>query len=351
MIFVDRLPVRREPVGRDVIVLAAAVIASALALMSRQPTLAEDRPSNQPVVYLEKLATTDATPYHARQLVVYMGQPQSAAVLDIRSTPQSTFVRADGGDNTMRLWRHASGGIVSGNTGTITDDGPAAVPVNAADIVTKYDVSVGPAQKILGVDVVPLTLVRKSDQMMVERMWVHPPSGVVYRRELYGPNGKLVGLSTIIDMRWGEHADAERYEVPSIRPSRAWATLAHDAPDRLPFGYTLAGTYAIDMRGHRSVQWVYTDGLHALSVFRAPGGLRVPRGFVRADVRGVRAWTGPGPGTWVWEGAGSSWVIVAEEPDLDAAQLLAPFPHASPSAWARMGRLWSKAGRGIARLF
>src|SRR2546428_10449467 len=99
MIFVDRLGVRRAPIGRDAIVLssAVAVIAAALALVSRQSTLAEDRPQSDSVAYLEKLATTDAPPYHARQLVVYMGRTQSAAVLDIRSTPRATFVRADGG--------------------------------------------------------------------------------------------------------------------------------------------------------------------------------------------------------------------------------------------------------------
>jgi hypothetical protein len=96
---------------------------------------------------------------------------------------------------------------------------------------------------------------------------------------------------------------------------------------------------------------VYTDGLHALSVFRAAGGLRVPHGFVRSDVGGARAWAGPGPGTWAWEGAGSSWVVVAEEPDLDPAQLLSRFPHGSPSVWARMGRLWSKVFAVIDGLF
>jgi hypothetical protein len=222
--------------------------------------------------------------------------------------------------------------------------------VRASDIVAKYDVTAAASQKILGVDVVPLTLVRRSDRLTVERLWVHAASGVVYRRELYGPSERLVGLSTIIDMRWGERAGAERYEASAVQPSRVRATSASGAPDSLPYGYSRAGAYAITMRGNKTVQWVYTDGLHALSVFRAPGGLRVPHGFVRADVDGAHAWSGPGPGTWAWEGAGSSWVVLAEEPDLDPAQLLSRFPHGSPSPWARMGSLWSKVFSGIGRL-
>jgi hypothetical protein len=330
------------------LVCALGVIGGALAVWSRQPTLAADKPDDA-VSYLEKISSTDALPYHARQLVVYMGLPQSAAVLDIRSTPKATFVRADAGEDVVRLWRRPGTGIVSGAQGAVSDDGVEAQIVRAADVVAKYDVSMGPKQKMLGVDVVPLTLVRRSDQLMTERLWVDPASGVVYRRELYSSSGRLVGLSTIIDMRWGDSGATERFD-PAAAP-RSHAVRADDggAPPGLPYSYSLSRAYTLSIGGRTSKQWVYKDGLHALSVFATKGGLRAPAGFSRAPIDGVRAYSGPGPGMWTWEGGGRTWVVVAEEPDLDPAAFIARLPHDAPSAWARMGSLWSKAFSFVGR--
>jgi hypothetical protein len=96
---------------------------------------------------------------------------------------------------------------------------------------------------------------------------------------------------------------------------------------------------------------VYSDGLHALSVFRTKGNLRSPKGFEASDVDGARVWTGPGPGTWAWEGKGNSYMVVAEEPALDPAQMLEDFPKGGPSFWARLGSVWSRLFSGISHLF
>jgi hypothetical protein len=184
---------------------------------------------------------------------------------------------------------------------------------------------------------------------MTERMYINPGSGVVYRRELFSSAGRLVGLSTIIDMRWGETATPERFEPGSSPPDRSRTVDAGDAPRRLPYGYELAHAYAVTIGHSTTTQWVYNDGLHALSVFATKGGLRVPRGFTPSGVSGAHAFTGPGPGTWTWEGGSRTWVVVAEEPDMDAAQFVARFPHDTPSAWARMGSLWSRAFTAIGR--
>jgi hypothetical protein len=278
-----------------------------------------------------------------------MGHPQSAAVLDIRSAPKATFVRSDAGTDVVRLWRRPGVGIVALDRGSVSDEAPNTPTLRVADVLAKYEITPGPAQKMLGVDVVPLTLVRRSDQIQVERMWVNPASGVVYRRELFGPGGTLVGMSTIIDMRWGERATAERYDPGTQPVARALATGKGAAPVRLPYGYDLSGAYAITIAGRHTTQWVYSDGLHALSVFATRTGLRAPRGYVASTVAGAPAFTGPGPGTWAWEGGGSTWVLVAEEPDLDPSGLLSPFPHGTPSVWSRMGSVWSKAFGWIGR--
>jgi hypothetical protein len=119
----------------------------------------------------------------------------------------------------------------------------------------------------------------------------------------------------------------------------------------LPHGYRLMGTFRMDSAGQAADHWVYSDGLHALSVFRTAGGLRAPEGFAATDLDGHRAWSGPGPGTWAWEGGGASWVLVAEEPSLDPVRMTESLPRAGRSVWARLGSLWARGFHAVAGLF
>lgn len=340
------------PRAKDTVAFAcaAAVLSAALAVWSRAPSMAQDKPGSDPIAYFEKISSTDTTPYHARQLVVYMDHPQSAALLDIQSTPTATFVRADAGNDIVRLWRKPGSGVVTSAQDAVTDDGLEPAAVRASDIVAKYTVAAGPHQKILGVDVVPLTLVRRSDELTVERLWVNPPSGVVYRRELFARTGRLEAMSTIIDMKWGEASTTERYEPGTVPSSRVRTVAAGGAPAHLPYGYTFTHAYGVAFHGHDTTQWVYSDGLHALSVFAMRGGLRTPSGFVSSRIGNATVYAGPGPGTWAWEGGGRAWVVVAEEPDLEPSLLLSEFPHGTPSVWSRMGSLWSKGAGWISRV-
>jgi hypothetical protein len=120
----------------------------------------------------------------------------------------------------------------------------------------------------------------------------------------------------------------------------------------LPLGYRLLRGYRMEADGRPADQWLYSDGLHALSVFSTTGRLRTPKGFEAAEGRGAEGlWIGPGPGTWAWEGGGRSWLVVAEESALDPAELTGSFPKGGPSFWARLGSLWSRLFGAIGDLF
>ncbi|MGH2760719.1 MAG: hypothetical protein ACRDKJ_14305 [Actinomycetota bacterium] len=330
---------------------AAAIIGSALLVLRPYPSVAaQDEPTEASDLLARMASTGDAT-YQARQLVVYFGRPQSAAVIDLRSSEKGHFLRAESGSDVTRLWRRRDMRLVSDAGGTITEAAPAALGLDPAAVLAKFDVEVERPASLLGVRVVPLSLVRRSDGAAVERLWVHADSGVVYRRELYGVGGKLVGLAAILDMRWGRDEPAEPYEPGSGEVSRALGARSADAPSMLPNGYRLRRGYRIAIDDRPTEHWLYSDGLHALSIFRTPGGLRPPDGFAKTDLGGTAGWTGPGPGTWAWEGGGASWVVVAEEPGLDPVRLTEPLPKGGRSAWARMGSLWSGALRAIGDLF
>lgn len=291
---------------------------------------------------LDKIAGADRATYHAQQIVAYFGEPQSNAVLDVRSSAKGRFVRAESGSDVTRMWSTSQMGAVSDKHANFEEDEPSEIGVSPSRVLAKYDVSVGNPVSLLGVYLVPLTFARRSDDTVVERWWVHAKSGVVYRRALYGSSNKLVGMSTIIDMHWGDPGPGDPPDPALARNSAAESTDATDAPKRLSSGYDFWKSYKLTIDGKRCDQWVYSDGLHALSVFRTKGNLKTPDGFTSADVDGHRMWTGPGPGTWAWEGAGRTWMLVAEEPALDAAQLTRAFPKGGPSFWARLGSVWSR---------
>ncbi|HYZ91770.1 MAG TPA: hypothetical protein VFA34_05170 [Actinomycetota bacterium] len=325
--------------------------ATALAAMLLAPATAaqESNPADARAV-LRRMARTESATYRARQLVVYFGTPQSAAVLDVRSSAAGRSVRAESGEDVTRLWRKAGIGIVSSGRATMSDTSLPAVALRPSDILAKYEVQMERSERLFGLDILRLVLVRRSDRAATERLWVDPESGFVYRRELYGAGGKLVGLSAILDMRWGGAADAEPMER-AVEPSRVTESDASDAPRMLPNGYRLLGTYRIRTPQAPAEHWVYSDGMHALSIFRTNGSMRTPAGFEQTTLDGSRAWTGPGPGTWAWEGGGRSWVVVAEEPALDAAKLTEQLPKGGPSVWSRLGSVWARAFRVVGGLF
>ncbi len=326
--------------------LSAAIVALSLVM---PPADADDNPVAAKA-FLTKVAGAEGTPYRARQLVVYFGRPQSAAVLDVQSTASGEFVRAESGSSVTKIWRQPGMGIVSSAGTNLEEANEQLVPIVPSEIVAKYDIEVGPTQELLGVPVVPLTLVRRDDGRLVERWLVHESSGIVYQRGLYNANDKLVAMSTIIDMQWGNAGLAERFDPGTGTPTVVKSVRATDAPKRLSEGYRLLHAYRLNVGGRTAQHLVYSDGLHALSVFRTNGRLRAPSGFVATRFGKVRGWTGPGPGTWAWEGGGHGFVLVSEEPALDPAQMIRPFPKGGPSALARMGSLWSTLFHWIAHL-
>jgi hypothetical protein len=327
-----------------------AFASAAVVVLAPAPSVAQDDSSSEAAGYLEKIAGADQATYRARQIVVYFGSPQSAAVVDVRSSQDGQFLRAEAGESVTRLWRRADLGVLSRDEESVTDAAPPPTSVQPAAVLEKYEIEVEKPVELLGVKVVPLALERRSDRAMLERLWVHPRSGVVYRRELYEKSGKLVAMSAILDMNWGEDVPAEQFESSGQAPSRARSGAGGKAPLMLTNGYKLQREYRVSIGGRSAEQWVYSDGLHALSVFRTEGGLSAPAGFVPEDFGDVRGWVGPGPGTWAWEGRGATWVLVAEEPSLDPALLTSAFPRGGPSVWARMGSVWARAFRAIGGL-
>ncbi len=334
--------------------LAMTMAATALVVVLGPSAGAQDAPTeaSDPDALLERIASAEGATYQARQLVVYFDEPQSAAVMDVRSAPDGTFVRAESssGADVTRIWRRAGHGLVASDELAIEDLAPPGVSLDAREVREKYDIGVGSTTMQLGVEVIPLDLVRRSDRRHVERLWVDPRSGVVYRRELFGAEGSLLGLSQMLEMHWGERGEAEE-RTAAMPTEKVRKAPTDDAPGELHYGYELAGGYRFSVDETPTDHWVYTDGLHTLSVFRTEGSMERPERYRAVELDDGTAWAGPGPGTWTWEGDGFSWVVVAEEPQLDPEEIVRPFPMGGRSIWARLGAWWTKAWQGIVGLF
>lgn len=325
--------------------LVLVLVVCALAV----PSAAQEKPEvSDATVYLDKMATSGLATYQARQLVVYDGE---LAELEVRSSPGSFYVRADVRAEVTRVWRGPGHGLVEAPVESIEDEAPPAVAIRTDAVLDKYEVSIAPAEELLGAEVVPLTFVRRRDHALVEKLWVHPESGVVYRREIFGAGGKRVGWSRILEMNWGDDAEAEPFEAGAQAPSRVTAVSPGAAPRLLPYGYQLLSAYEMQAEDRPADHWIYSDGLHFLSVFRTEGSMRAPEGYEETEIAGSRAWAGRGPGTWAWEGDGSTWVVVAEEPALDPGELTSGFPHGGRSVGARLGSVWSRVFGFLGGLF
>lgn len=335
----------------ELLAIAAAVVAIAAAGLALHPAVASAADPDAASRLLEKIASADDTSYRAKQLVAYFGRPQSNALLEVRSSPSGRFVRAESGQQVSRMWSRSDVGVLAGRYASLQEAAPGDVGLDPVEVLAKYDVTVGRREELLGTELVPLTFARRADRTMVERWWVHERSGVVYRRMLYDAGGMLVGMTTVIEMHWGDPGPDDPVASDLDRAASVRTVEAADAPRRLSGGYDLWKAYELEVDGKPCEQWVYSDGVHALSVFRTHGNLEDPDGFTASDVGGARVWTGPGPGTWAWQGAGRSWLVVAEEPAIDAAELIEPFPKGGPSFWSRLGSVWSRLIGGIAGLF
>jgi hypothetical protein len=332
---------------------ALALIGAAVVALVPSPTSAQEGERTEAITYLQRIAKAQDSTYSCRQLVAYFGKASSAAVLDIRSSDSGQYVRAESGSGVTRLWHSRESSVTSASATDVHESATSTVELKPDQVIEKYEIEVGERSQMFGVEVVPLALTRRRDRTTVEKWLVHAESGIVYRRELFDAQSKLVGMATITDMKWGSSAavSPDPREPSTEPPHEVKPASRKGAPKMLPAGYRLLRAYSLEAGGRPAQQLVYSDGLHALSVFATKGPLSTPDGFEPADIGDVEGWVGPGPGTWAWEGGGRSWMIVAEEPALDPIELTKAFPKGGRSFWAGLGALWTRVFDAIGSLF
>lgn len=190
--------------------------------------------------------------------------------------------------------------------------------------------------------------VLRSGGKVREQLAIDTDTGLVLRREVFGPEGRPVRVVTVLqldtapvpeaaDKRAGTPEQARAIRVSSL-PS------AYRGPDALTGGYRRIAAY----RHERLVQLLYTDGLHGMSLFSQPGRLAagvLPRGGdpVRVGSSAGVQYTWPGGDVVTWQVGTVVHTLVGDgtSADLLAAARSLP-PPSRPSVLARL--------RGTSRL-
>lgn len=255
------------------------------------------------------------------------------------------------------------------------------VPLPAADlarahkvldrVAAKYEVTVVGTGRMLERRCTRLEISRRTDDRLVERLWIDDRTGLLVRRETYAGQGEPLRTVSYVTLDLNPSAVSRTGE--DVRPSRGQRTnetrqsqdvIEVDAADRdalrvagwtvpeqLPGGYLTDGSFAVSAIDSQPLQTVYSDGLYTVSLFEQQGALdptSLPEGAEITRDLGFETYTWPGavPQRIVWEADGSTWSLVGDAPpdELQAMARVLPQP-VSEGFFERigrgLGRLWS----------
>lgn len=216
----------------------------------------------------------------------------------------------------------------------------------APELEAKYDVERAAGPRVADRPTDLFTL--RSGGVVRERLAIDTATGLVLRREVFGPAGRPVRIVTVLQLdtapvpEAGDSPAGKAGRPRTIRVDRL--PSAYRAPEALPGGYHRVAAY----RNDRVVHLLYTDGLHGLSLFSQPGTLRggtLPPG---GDIVAVGAssgihYTWPGGDVVTWQVGSVVHTLVGDgtSADLLAAARSLP-PPSRPSLLSRL--------RGTSRL-
>lgn len=211
----------------------------------------------------------------------------------------------------------------------------------------KYDVRIGePAPTAVG----QATVVEVTDagrDIVRERLYLDPGSGLIVRRETFRSDGRPVRLVafTSLDLTprdlpemegtWRE-VRADETEV-SRQGLEILREIGWTAAEQLPGSFRVVAASALGESDASSLHLLYTDGLYAISIYeqhgRLDGAAARAQGARPATLGGMHVyrWPGAEPATVAWTGAGRTFTAVSDAPPDALSAALSGLPHDPPS--------------------
>ena len=302
--------------------------------------------------------------------ITYSDEGPHISTFDVSSTGQGQIDVTDRGRYDVRLSDDGSG-LADFERGWY-------VPLPAADLARahkglsrlerKYLVEVVGTDALLDRPVTKIEIRRRSDESLVERLWVDDDSGLLLRREMYDGADTLLRQVAYLRLDLDPVAEADgaqrtprtrsgtirrRPRVTEIDDAkrRALQSAGWTVPDALPSGFLAESSFTVSSDETEPLQLVYGDGLYSVSLFEQTGEPdfgTLPDGAVKTEVLGFEAYTWPGavPPRYVWEASGKTFSLVGDAPPADIAEIAASLPQPERLSFGdrlRRGfsRLWS----------
>ncbi len=254
----------------------------------------------------------------------------SSTVLDVRRVPGlGTAVRTRAADA-------GAGSETFASEADVVLDGTNGGPVRL--LVRSYEVRVDPfAERVAGraTDVVEAWHV---DGPLAARLWLDEATGLLVRREVYGPDGTTTSASAFVDVRmtgWGFPVQPVPATDDPTSRAAAPQTLASmrasgwTCPRRLAGAFVAYRAATVDGSSGPALHLTYSDGLSTVSVFEEKGTLD-PSGLVGAVARPVGdtiVYSMPGGvSRLTWQSADRVFTVVADAPPQTVEAVVAALP-------------------------
>lgn len=254
----------------------------------------------------------------------------SSTVLDVRRVPGlGTAVRTRAADA-------GAGSETFASEADVVLDGANGGPVRL--LVRSYEVRVDPlAERVAGraTDVVEAWHV---DGPLAARLWLDEATGLLVRREVYGPDGTTTSASAFVDVRmtgWGFPVQPVPAGGDPASGAAAPQTLASmrasgwTCPRRLAGAFVAYRASTVDGSSGPALHLTYSDGLSTVSVFEQKGTLD-PSGLIGAVARPVGdtvVYSMPGGvSRLTWQSSDRVFTVVADAPPQTVEAVVAGLP-------------------------
>jgi hypothetical protein len=226
------------------------------------------------------------------------------------------------------------------------------------DLTEKYAVDAAGSTDLRTGPALVLSIRERGREQARERLYVDEATGLVVRRDTFGPQGqpsRVVAFTELevseLSINAPEGVDATHrgaYRSVSDDGLGILGRVGWSVPRQLPAGFTLRNGYALPESNGASLHLVYSDGLYTLSIYEQFGRVD-PDAFDDAAsvVDGethVYRWPGSEPERMVWTGDGKTFTAISDAPYDQVLATVGGFPNDPPSG------LRSRMERGVARV-
>lgn len=340
--------------SRLAVLVTTAVIGFGLpspAAVAAPPPGAQREDSPSAISWLKRAASAPGrVSFRGTQVITAWGpQGASSAMLDVVHAAQQ-------GSEVTVLGAGASPGLKAfvqrgGTTAAATVDG---VPLSL--LQANYELVYEGITRTIGRSAVLVEALRP-DRTVAARFWIDQATGLLLQRQLFTLDGRsMVRATEFTDL---ELDDSEFLShLPPMLPDGVRPVGLGGVGDLRAEGWTCADSLPAALRlydVHRdtatgALQFSYSDGLFAVSVFEQRGALDP------AAVAGYTATSSPSgaqvfvrhgmPSYAVWSSGGIVYTLVGDLPSDVLAQVVAAFPHEPPREVTAVQRM----GTGLARM-